>query len=213
MKNQAKKSTPRKRARTPAVPAKNCWVEFRLAGSDTWYMDATGCLTAEAARSRAKELYDTNGVADVRWMDPAAHDKRKADGKLPPDPLYPPVEHYRDAGSELPIVGCLSQADVLALRTASQKYGDSWKKRGGCGAYMNLARKWDRIEKAAMDHDWDILAAARQLPGEDGLLDDIGDLRRYLLLIEARIRLDAELRARSRRLGMAGSRVPEGKKQ
>ena len=40
----------------------------------------------------------------------------------------------------------LTDADVKALEVAEKSYGDSWKKRGGIGAFMMLARKWDRIE-------------------------------------------------------------------
>ena len=48
--------------------------------------------------------------------------------------------------------------DVDALEKAEESYGNSWRQRGGVGAFMMLARKWDRI--------------------------DIQDLRRYLLLVE-----------------------------
>ena len=35
--------------------------------------------------------------------------------------------------------------DVVNLDMAEQSYGDSWKQRGGVGAFMMLARKWDRL--------------------------------------------------------------------
>jgi len=60
-------------------------------------------------------------------------------------------------------------------------YGDSWKKRGGVGAFMMLARKFDRIELAAAENGWDIFDALELVPG---LLDDVQDLRNYLTLIE-----------------------------
>ena len=44
-------------------------------------------------------------------------------------------------------VDIVARADVTALEKAEESYGDSWKKRGGVGAFMMLARKWDRLEK------------------------------------------------------------------
>ena len=41
----------------------------------------------------------------------------------------------------------IAQGDLEALKVAEESYGDSWKRRGGVGAFMMLARKWDRIEK------------------------------------------------------------------
>ena len=40
----------------------------------------------------------------------------------------------------------LVEDDVRELVEAEKSYGDSWRKRGGTGAFMMLARKWDRIE-------------------------------------------------------------------
>jgi len=40
----------------------------------------------------------------------------------------------------------LSEQDVLSLIDSERSYGDSWRNRGGIGAFMMLARKWDRIE-------------------------------------------------------------------
>ena len=53
---------------------------------------------------------------------------------------------------------------------------------------MMLARKFDRIEKQSKSVNWDIFEAATVYNGEEGMLDDIGDLRRYLLLVEHYIR-------------------------
>ena len=52
---------------------------------------------------------------------------------------------------------------------------------------MMLARKFDRIEHQAQKHGWDIFEAGEVYKGEAGLLDDIRDLRRYLLLTEEHI--------------------------
>jgi hypothetical protein len=83
-------------------------------------------------------------------------------------------------------------ADVEELRDAHICYGDSWKQRGGVGAFMMLARKWDRIERQ-LERDigdlekWDIFQQAEADSRPEGILDDIQDLRRYLILVEAEI--------------------------
>ena len=74
--------------------------------------------------------------------------------------------------------------DVAELEEAYVSYGDSWRKRGGVGAYMMLARKWDRLENKVKEYDWDIFEAIDEDPREEGILDDIRDLRRYLLLVD-----------------------------
>ena len=81
----------------------------------------------------------------------------------------------------------VAQNDLEALQRAEQSYGDSWKRRGGVGAFMMLARKFDRIEHQSEKHGWDIFEAGEAFKGEAGLLDDIRDLRRYLLLCEQEI--------------------------
>ena len=81
----------------------------------------------------------------------------------------------------------VAQSDLEALKRAETSYGDSWKRRGGVGAFMMLARKFDRIEHQAQKHGWDIFEAGEVYVGEAGLLDDIRDLRRYLLLTEEHI--------------------------
>jgi hypothetical protein len=95
----------------------------------------------------------------------------------------------------------LSNITPVALQDASElakkdkEYGGSWKKRGGVGAFMMLARKWDRIEKrmeegrpgagGQMTGHYDIFDAIHCDPRSEGIIDDIRDLRRYLLLVEA----------------------------
>ena len=78
--------------------------------------------------------------------------------------------------------------DWTSLDRAEQDYGDSWRKRGGIGAFMMLARKWDRIEKQTFDYTYDIFLALEEDKRPEGLIDDIKDLRRYLLLVEAHMR-------------------------
>lgn len=89
--------------------------------------------------------------------------------------------------------------DVAGLKRAEQSYGDSWKRRGGVGAFMMLARKWDRLEnrvrKSLMPedseycvHPYDIFAHIVADERGEGLIDDVRDLRRYLMLVEAEMR-------------------------
>lgn len=92
----------------------------------------------------------------------------------------------------------LAKDDVLALKLAEQSYGDSWKSRGGNGAFMMLARKWDRINNQSKYtvtssrgeevFYWDIFQAIEDDPSPTGIFDDIQDLRRYLLLVESEVR-------------------------
>ena len=81
----------------------------------------------------------------------------------------------------------IAQNDLQALQRAEQSYGDSWKRRGGVGAFMMLARKFDRIEHQSEKHGGDIFKSGEVYSGEAGLLDDVRDLRRYLLLVEQEI--------------------------
>ena len=77
----------------------------------------------------------------------------------------------------------VADADVIQLLSKDKEYGGSWKQRGGVGAFMMTARKWDRVETQLMAHGYDIFQAIEADPV--GFLDDVGDLRRYLMLIEA----------------------------
>jgi hypothetical protein len=40
----------------------------------------------------------------------------------------------------------IAQEDVAGLKAAQHSYGNSWKQRGGVGAYMMAVRKADRLE-------------------------------------------------------------------
>ena len=86
----------------------------------------------------------------------------------------------------------VAQNDLEALKRAETSYGNSWRRRGGVGAFMMLARKFDRIEHQSEKHGWDIFEAGEVYKGEAGLLDDIRDLRRYLLLVEEFILADTD---------------------
>ena len=78
----------------------------------------------------------------------------------------------------------VADADVARLVKAQASYGDSWKRRGGVGAFMMLARKWDRLELQAAKHGYDIQHCIANDARPEGIIDDIRDLRRYLLLVE-----------------------------
>jgi|TARA_R100001163_G_scaffold15095_2_gene13690 hypothetical protein len=87
-------------------------------------------------------------------------------------------------GSDFNIIRKLANLDVSKLEQAERSYGDSWRKRGGIGAFMMLARKWDRIENQVTKDGYDIFESIYNDPSDTGILDDIRDLRRYLLLVE-----------------------------
>ncbi len=70
---------------------------------------------------------------------------------------------------------------VRLLEEKGKFYGDSWRKRGGPGAFMVMARKWDRIENICQPLGYDIFKALDADSG--GVRDDIQDLIGYLLLI------------------------------
>lgn len=82
----------------------------------------------------------------------------------------------------------LADFDVETLKVKNESYGASWRKRGGVGAFMMLARKWDRLETQVAKNGYDIFATIRDnRGGADDILDDIKDLRAYLLLVESHI--------------------------
>jgi len=80
----------------------------------------------------------------------------------------------------------ITVTDIAEVREKDISYGASWKKRGGIGAYMMLARKMDRLEELVKP-SYDIFKKIEDdMTGKDGtVLAEIRDLRRYLLLVEA----------------------------
>lgn len=111
----------------------------------------------------------------------------------------------------LDILRRVADSDVAGLKKAEESYGDSWKRRGGIGAFMMLARKWDRLERRCETvpkknpvvlpvqnlpsakfvrsegegDRFDIFCHIDYDPRSEGVIDDIRDLRRYLMLVEA----------------------------
>ena len=94
-----------------------------------------------------------------------------------------------DYSRQINTVLLISNEDVEGLHESEQNYGDSWKQRGGVGAFMMLARKWDRIEKQVKEGGYDVFKLAIADERDEGIIDDIRDLRRYLFLVESEIRL------------------------
>ena len=94
----------------------------------------------------------------------------------------------------------MGRKDGEGLVNAHKHYGNSWKRRGGVSAFMMLCRKWDRLEKFCDEHGWDIFKALDADERGEGIIDDIRDLRRYLLLVEA------EAKARGIKCASAGHR-------
>jgi len=81
----------------------------------------------------------------------------------------------------------LGEEDANVLREKGASYGSSWRKYGGVSAFMNLARKWDRLIHEAERHNYDVFVAAEVDTRDETILEDIRDLRRYLFLVEEHI--------------------------
>lgn len=75
-------------------------------------------------------------------------------------------------------------ASVLAEK--EQSYGGSWQKRGGIGAFMMLARKWDRVEKQCQQFNFNVFAALEDPQYAESVDDDLRDLIGYCVLVLAR---------------------------
>ena len=86
--------------------------------------------------------------------------------------------------SHLPLLEAIAAKDATGLVEAHKHYGNSWKKRGGVSAFMMMARKFDRLETYIERHGYEIFKAMDADTRGEGIIDDIRDLRRYLLLIE-----------------------------
>ena len=95
-----------------------------------------------------------------------------------------------DAKCRVPIeshVRATCDRDVTQLREKDAAYGASWKRRGGVGAFMMTCRKWDRLEQQVKKFNNDIFQAMLHDHTPEGIWDDVGDLRRYFVLIEAEL--------------------------
>lgn len=86
------------------------------------------------------------------------------------------------------LLASVASQDVREVWAKDQSYGQSWKRRGGIGAFMMLARKWDRLEQFVLKVGYDVFQSITNTGGSgaDGTtIAEIRDLRRYLLLVEA----------------------------
>lgn len=82
-------------------------------------------------------------------------------------------------------------ADAVGLiRQKTETYGDSWKRRGGPGAWFTTVRPIDRLEGILTKWGGDIFGAIALHPsGEDGsALACVRDIMNYCILIEAHAR-------------------------
>ena len=112
-----------------------------------------------------------------------------------------PVSLHADYDSaHMKYLSDVATDDVALLMEKEKTYKGSWKKRGGVGAFMMLARKWDRLENILSDQvdKYDIFAGIDNDPsGDDGtVLAEVRDLRRYLLLVEAELTAQGHLSLR-----------------
>lgn len=108
---------------------------------------------------------------------------------LTPEQLAERVKLTIDSGDKfLELLSLIGQEDADGLKKAYEAYGPSWKQRGGVGAFMMLARKWDRMERRVRHRAWDLFDAISTDRRREGVIDDVRDLRRYLMLVEAEMR-------------------------
>jgi hypothetical protein len=92
-------------------------------------------------------------------------------------------------GLDVNILRQVLAEDADALIEAEKHYGESWCRRGGVDSFMMLARKWDRIEhQVNSQYGFNILQACVEDQRPEGIMDDIRDLRRYLTLVEEKVR-------------------------
>lgn len=64
-------------------------------------------------------------------------------------------------------------------------YGQSWRKYGNMSAFLNVARKWDRIDnimRNAMENGMNILFSDEAGTAQETFLDTVVDLASYSLL-------------------------------
>lgn len=74
-------------------------------------------------------------------------------------------------------------SDCEQILTKDNEYGGSWHKRGGTGAFHALARKGDRLVNQL--DKYVTINNARLGESAESIDDTLGDLRRYLILVEA----------------------------
>ena len=128
-------------------------------------------LERVGAKPKVKTADDivTLEYAREREMENAAKAIRKMPG------FETPFQH-------LNFIAELLSEDFTFITRKDVEYNASWKARGGVGAFMMLARKWDRLEPMAKQYGYDIFAMLEAHPDR---IDDVEDLCRYLMLVRA----------------------------
>lgn len=81
-----------------------------------------------------------------------------------------------------PYIPTLMEKDFEFIVRRDQEYNASWLRRGGVGAFMMLARKWDRFEPMVAAYNNRPIAMLAAKPDR---IDDVQDLRRYLALVQS----------------------------
>ena len=98
------------------------------------------------------------------------------------------TDKFRSIGNgidlELKYFNHVSLMDYLTAFFKNKEYGASWKKRGGIGSFMMLARKWDRLEEIVKRKNYDIFESINDSTSTESIIDTIRDLRVYLTLVE-----------------------------
>jgi len=90
----------------------------------------------------------------------------------------------------LEYLDAIAAEDAEGLHVAAKSYGPSWKQGGGSNAFAMLKRKWDRLVNRLVrpEINGDIFKGIATDDRGEGVIDDVRDLRRYLLLVEAEMR-------------------------
>lgn len=131
---------------------------------------------------------EQNLMANVllELMDDSGKTERAAlRSDIPIDPL---IEYAEDhVLAHLNILPALLRTDLANVHEAEKNYQASWKRRGGVGAFMMMARKWDRLEPRVAKYGYDIFTAIAHDKRREGVIDDVRDLRRYLALVECEV--------------------------
>lgn len=88
-------------------------------------------------------------------------------------------------GRQLHRLNFITEELVKFVNDKDVQYGSSWRKRGGAGAFMVIARKWDRIEQACERETakYDIFNVFKEEDRSESILDDCLDLVGYLLIL------------------------------
>ena len=87
----------------------------------------------------------------------------------------------------------IAEEDVEGLIEAQVEYGDSWKQRGGPGAWFTVVRPLDRLNTMMAKQmpsngiSNDIFQLMKDSESDGGVLNAVRDLRRYLMLVEAEV--------------------------